>query len=219
MDNFSFRRDWISRPIFKLAQSALPSLSETEREAIQSGDVWSDADLFSGNPDWNKLLAFPQAALSNEEKAFLAGPVEDFCALLDDWRINWEWRDLPPEAWAFLKAHKFFAMIIPKQYGGLGFSAYAHSEVIRKISTRSISAAVTAMVPNSLGPGELLLQFGTKAQQDYWLPRLAQGTEIPCFCLTSPEAGSDAASMIEFWNCVPGHFRRRGGARRQSKLA
>jgi acyl-CoA dehydrogenase len=197
MNKFSFRRDWISGLIFKLARRALPSLSDTEREAIEAGDVWWDADLFSGNPDWDKLLTFPPAALSEDEKAFLAGPVEEFCALLDDWRINWEWRDLPPEAWAFLKAKKFFAMIIPKDYGGLGFSAYAHSEVIRKISTRSISAAVTAMVPNSLGPGELLMQFGTKAQRDYWLPRLAQGIEIPCFGLTSPEAGSDAASMVD----------------------
>src|SRR5215472_15823984 len=117
--------------------------------------------------------------------------------MLDDWKITWELRDLPPEVWAFLKTHKFFAMIIPKSYGGLGFSAYAHSEVIRKLSTRSITAAVTAMVPNSLGPGELLMQFGTKAQRDYWLPRLADGREIPCFGLTSPEAGSDAASMVD----------------------
>ena len=206
MNNFSFRRDWISKPIFKLAQHALPSLSDTEREAIEAGDVWWDADLFSGNPDWNKLLAFPPATLTDDEKAFLAGPVEEFCGLLDDWRINWEWRDLPPEAWAFLKANKFFAMIIPKEYGGLGFSAYAHSEVIRKISTRSVSAAVTAMVPNSLGPGELLMQFGTKAQRDYWLPRLAQGMEIPCFGLTSPEAGSDAASMVDSGVVCKGTF-------------
>jgi acyl-CoA dehydrogenase len=206
MNNFSFRRDWISKPIFKLAQHALPSLSDTEREAIEAGDVWWDADLFSGNPDWDKLLAFPQATLSDDEKSFLAGPVEEFCGLLDDWRINWEWRDLPSEAWAFLKAHKFFAMIIPKKYGGLGFSAYAHSEVIRKISTRSISAAVTAMVPNSLGPGELLMQFGTTTQQDYWLPRLAEGIEIPCFGLTSPEAGSDAASMVDSGVVCKGMF-------------
>jgi len=206
MNNFSFRRDWISKPIFRLAQRALPNLSDTEREAIEAGDVWWDADLFSGNPDWNRLLAFPPAALSEEENAFLAGPVEEFCGLLDDWRINWEWRDLPPQAWAFLKAHKFFAMIIPKRFGGLGFSAYAHSEVIRKISTRSISAAVTAMVPNSLGPGELLMQFGTKAQQDYWLPRLAQGIDIPCFGLTSPEAGSDAASMVDSGVVCKGTF-------------
>jgi len=193
----SFRRDFITRPLFGLAKRALPSLSETEREAIEAGDVWWDADLFTGNPDWNKLLNFAPAKLSKEEQAFLDGPVEELCGMLDDWKINWELYDLPPEVWDFLKAHRFFAMIIPKEYGGLGFSAFAHSEVIRKLSSRSLAAAVTAMVPNSLGPGELLMQFGTKEQRDYWLPRLARGEEIPCFGLTSPEAGSDAASMID----------------------
>jgi acyl-CoA dehydrogenase len=197
MTDFSFRRDWLSKPIFRMAAHALPSLSDTEREAIEAGDVWWDADLFSGRPDWDKLLAFPQAVLSDEEKAFIAGPVEQLCGMLNDWQINWELRDLPPEVWTFLKANKLFAIIIPKEYGGLGFSAFAHSEIIRKLSTRSISGAVTAMVPNSLGPGELLMHFGTKAQRDYWLPRLAAGTEIPCFGLTSPEAGSDAASMVD----------------------
>jgi acyl-CoA dehydrogenase len=193
----SFRRDWITKPIFRFAQHALPKLSDTEREAIEAGDVWWDADLFTGNPDWKKLLAFAPAKLSQEEQDFLAGPVEELCRMVDDWKINWELHDLPPEVWTFLKAKKFFAMIIPKQYGGLGFSAYAHSEVIRKLSTRSIAVACTAMVPNSLGPGELLMQFGTEAQRNYWLPRLAGGDEIPCFGLTSPEAGSDAASMID----------------------
>jgi acyl-CoA dehydrogenase len=187
----------MSKPIFGWAQRVLTKLSDTEREAIEAGDVWWDADLFSGKPDWGKLLAFPPATLSAAEQAFLDGPVDELCRMLDDWRINWEWRDLPPEVWDFLKTRKFFAMIIPKEYGGLGFSAYAHSEVIRKLSTRSIVGAVTAMVPNSLGPGELLHRFGTKEQQDYWLPRLADAREIPCFGLTSPEAGSDAASMID----------------------
>jgi len=193
----SYRRDYITRPIFRWARNVLPSLSATEREAAEAGDVWWDADLFSGNPDWTKLIAFPPAALSAEEQAFIDGPVAELCRMLDDWRINWEWRDLPPQVWEYLKQHKFFAMIIPREYGGLGFSAYAHSQVIRTISSRSIVAAVTAMVPNSLGPGELLHRFGTKEQQDYWLPRLAQAREIPCFGLTSPEAGSDAASMID----------------------
>jgi acyl-CoA dehydrogenase len=193
----SFRRDWITKPIFRLAQHALPKLSDTEREAIEAGDVWWDADLFTGNPDWKKLLAFAPAKLSQEEQDFLAGPVEELCRMTNEWQINWELHDLPPEIWAYLKAKKFFAMIIPKQYGGLGFSAYAHSEVIRKLSTRSIAVACTAMVPNSLGPGELLMQFGTETQRNYWLPRLAAGQEIPCFGLTSPEAGSDAASMID----------------------
>jgi acyl-CoA dehydrogenase len=197
MNETSLRRDLLSRPIFRWARKVLPTLSATEREAIEAGDVWWDADLFSGDPDWAKLLATPPAQLSPEEHAFLDGPVEELCGMLDDWAITWELRDLPPNVWEFLKRHKFFAMIIPKAYGGLGFSAYAHSEVIRKLSTRSISVAVTAMVPNSLGPGELLMQFGTKAQQDYWLPRLADAREIPCFGLTSPEAGSDAASMVD----------------------
>lgn len=205
----SFRRDWITKPIFKMARRALPSLSDTEREAIEAGDVWWDADLFSGNPDWAKLLAFSPAQLSDEEQAFLSGPVEDLCGMLDDWKITWEWRDLPPEVWDYLKTHKFFAMIIPKSYGGLGFSAFAHSEVIRKLSSRSLAAAVTAMVPNSLGPGELLLHFGTKAQQDHWLPRLAKGEEIPCFGLTSPEAGSDAASMTDSGVVCRGTFEGR----------
>jgi acyl-CoA dehydrogenase len=195
MPRFSLRRDLITKPIFRMAQHALPSLSDTEREAIEAGDVWWDADLFAGNPDWDKLLAFAPAKLSAEEKAFLAGPVEQLCDMLDDWSINWDLHDLPREVWDFLKAHRFFAMIIPKQYGGLGFSAYAHSEVIRKLSSRSICAAVTAMVPNSLGPGELLMQFGTKEQRDDWLPRLADGREVPAFGLTSPDAGSDAAAM------------------------
>ena len=156
MSQSSFRRDYLTKPIFRLAQHALPRLSDTEREAIEAGDVWWDAELFTGNPDWRKLLAFAPAKLSEEEQQFLSGPVEELCRMLDDWKINWQWHDLPPEVWDFLKSRKFFAMIIPKQYGGLGFSAYAHSEVIRKLSSCSICAAVTAMVPNSLGPGELL---------------------------------------------------------------
>ena len=209
MPHLSLRRDWLTKPIFRMAQHALPRLSDTEREAIESGDVWWDADLFTGNPDWNKLLAFAPAKLTDEEQKFIAGPVEELCNMLNDWQINWDLHDLPPEVWDFLKTRKFFAMIIPKKYGGLGFSAYAHSEVIRKLSTRSISGAVTSMVPNSLGPGELLLQFGTSEQQDYWLPRLARGEEIPCFGLTSPEAGSDAASMIDTGVVCRGTFEGR----------
>ncbi|MCC8961579.1 acyl-CoA dehydrogenase [Bradyrhizobium sp. Pear76] len=205
----SFRRDYLSKPIFSWARGVLPTMSDTEREALEAGDVWWDADLFTGNPDWSKLLAFAPAKLTDEENAFLHGPVDELCAMLDEWKINWEWRDLPPEVWTFIKAKKFFGMIIPKEFGGLGFSPYAHSEVVRKISSRSLTAAVTVMVPNSLGPGELLMRFGTKEQQDRWLPRLAAGQDIPCFGLTSPEAGSDAASMIDTGIICKGNFEGR----------
>jgi acyl-CoA dehydrogenase len=205
----SFRRDYITKPIFSFARGVLPSMSDTEREALEAGDVWWDADLFTGDPDWSKLLAYPQATLTDEEKAFLNGPVDELCAMLDEWKINWEWRDLPPEAWDFIKKKKFFGMIIPKEHGGLGFSPYAHSEVVRKLSSRSLAAAVTVMVPNSLGPGELLMRFGTREQQDKWLPRLADGRDIPCFGLTSPEAGSDAASMIDSGIICKGQFEGR----------
>ncbi|WP_338831036.1 acyl-CoA dehydrogenase [Bradyrhizobium sp. 27S5] len=202
----SFRRDFITKPIFSWARGVLPTMSDTEREALEAGDIWWDADLFTGNPDWSKLLAFAPAKLTDEENAFLHGPVDELCGMLDEWKINWEWRDLPPEVWAFIKAKKFFGMIIPKEFGGLGFSPYAHSEVVRKISSRSLTAAVTVMVPNSLGPGELLMRFGTREQQDKWLPRLASGQDIPCFGLTSPEAGSDAASMIDTGIICKGNF-------------
>jgi acyl-CoA dehydrogenase len=209
MSSSSLRRDYITKPIFALAKKAMPSMSDTEREALEAGDVWWDADLFTGNPDWSKLLATKPAALTVEEEAFLNGPVDELCALCDDWKINWEWRDLPPEAWAYIKKHRFFGMIIPKEFGGLGFSPYAHSEVVRKLSTRSITAAVTVMVPNSLGPGELLIRFGTPEQQQHWLPRLADGRDIPCFGLTSPEAGSDAAAMVDTGVVCKGMFEGR----------
>ncbi len=205
----SFRREFITKPIFSFARAALPSMSATEREALEAGDVWWDADLFTGAPDWQKLLNYPQARLSDEEKAFLNGPVDELCAMLDEWKINWEWRDLPNEAWDFIKRNKFFGMIIPKEYGGLGFSPYAHSEVVRKLSSRSLTAAVTVMVPNSLGPGELLLRFGTAEQREKWLPRLADGRDIPCFGLTSPEAGSDAAAMVDSGVICKGSFEGR----------
>jgi acyl-CoA dehydrogenase len=207
--HMNFRRDFITKPIFAFARGAMPSMSDTEREALEAGDVWWDADLFTGNPDWSKLLAFAPATLTDEEKAFLSGPVDQLCAMLDDWKINWEWRDLPKEAWDFIKREKFFGMIIPKEFGGLGFSPYAHSEVVRKLSTRSLTAAVTVMVPNSLGPGELLMRFGTPEQQQKWLPRLASGHDIPCFGLTSPEAGSDAAAMIDSGIICKGNFEGR----------
>jgi acyl-CoA dehydrogenase len=209
MDFQAFRRDLITKPIFSWARGVLPAMSDTEREALEAGDVWWDADLFTGNPDWSKLLATAPATLTAEEQGFLNGQVDELCAMLDDWKINWEWRDLPAEAWDYIKREKFFGMIIPKEYGGLGFSPYAHSEVVRKISSRSLTAAVTVMVPNSLGPGELLMRFGTREQQQRWLPRLADGRDIPCFGLTSPEAGSDAASMIDSGVICRGNFEGR----------
>jgi acyl-CoA dehydrogenase len=197
MTSFNLRRDLITRPILQWARGVMPALSQTEREALDAGDTWWDAALFTGDPDWNQLLAFPKATLRPDEQAFIDGPVNTLCAMVNDWQMTWETRDLSPETWAYLKDQKFFGMIIPQRYGGLGFSAFGHAEVVRKIATRSASAAVTAMVPNSLGPGELILKFGTKAQQDHWLPRLADGREIPAFGLTSPEAGSDASAMVD----------------------
>ncbi|HIE65920.1 MAG: acyl-CoA dehydrogenase [Nitrospira sp.] len=191
----TLRRNILTRPIFRWARKALPSLSETEREALESGDVWWDGELFTGDPDWQKLLDTPPSKLSEKEQAFQDGPVEELCGMLNEWEFNHVILGLPEQVWDFMRKNKFFAIIIPEAFGGLEFSAYGHSEVIRKIGSRSLVAAVTVMVPNSLGPGELLMQFGTKKQQDYWLPRLAKGDEIPCFGLTSPTAGSDAASL------------------------
>ncbi|MGB3244776.1 MAG: acyl-CoA dehydrogenase [Sulfitobacter sp.] len=193
----AFRRDYITKPIHTWAKGALPALSQTESEALTAGEVWWEAELFSGNPDWSKLRAIKPPVLSAEEQAFFDGPCQDLCTMIDDWKINHEDGDLPQEVWQFLRDKKFFGMIIPKSHGGLEFSAFAHSEVVRFISTRSVAAAVTVMVPNSLGPGELLHQFGTEAQKDHWLPRLADGRELPAFGLTSAEAGSDASAMID----------------------
>ena len=188
------RRAVLTRPILVIISRILPKMGETERIALEAGTVWWDADLFSGKPDWNKLLASPRPALSAREKAFLDGPVAELCAMLDDWKVT-QARDLPPEAWAFIKRNRFWGMIIPESYGGLGFSALMHSAVVTRLSGRCVTAAVTVMVPNSLGPGELLLHYGTEEQKRRYLPRLAAGEEIPCFALTEPEAGSDAASI------------------------
>ncbi|HQW38957.1 MAG TPA: acyl-CoA dehydrogenase, partial [Usitatibacteraceae bacterium] len=192
------RRAVLSGPLFGVFRKVLPPMSDTEREALEAGSVWWDADLFTGRPDWKKLLAYPAAKLTAEEQAYMDGPVEELCGMLDEWDINHERMDLPPAAWKFIRDKGFLGIIIPKSYGGLGFSAFAHSEIVTKISTRSGAAAVTVMVPNSLGPAELLMHYGTEAQKDHYLPRLAKGQEIPCFALTSPEAGSDAASIPDF---------------------
>ncbi|KAF0219320.1 MAG: acyl-CoA [Geobacteraceae bacterium] len=200
------RKAWITKPLFTVFRRRLPPMSRTEREALEAGTVWWDGELFSGRPDWDKLLSLPAPGLSPKEEAFLAGPVEDLCRMLDDWRICEELRDLPPEVWRFIKEKGFFGMIIPEEHGGLGFSALAHSQVIMKIAGRSVTAAVTVMVPNSLGPAELLLHYGTEAQKDHYLPRLARGEELPCFALTGPEAGSDAASIPDTGTVCKGTF-------------
>ncbi len=200
------RRALISNRLLKVFRKILPQISQTEQEALDAGTVWWDGDLFSGKPDWNKLLAYPKPKLSTEEKAFLAGPTEELCAMLDEWHITRELNDLPPHVWQFIKDNGFFGMIIPKQYGGLGFSALAHSEVVMKISSRSGTAAVSVMVPNSLGPAELLLHYGTEEQKNHYLPRLAEGLEVPCFALTGPDAGSDAGSIPDFGIVCHGEF-------------
>jgi len=189
------RRTVIGDRLFPLMKKAIPPMSQTEQDAIDAGSVWWDAELFCGKPNWSKLLAYPEARLTAEEQTFIDGPAQQLCDMINDWEITQTHMDLPPEVWQFIKDNGFFGMIIPKQYGGLGFSALAHSSVVVKVATRSISAAVSVMVPNSLGPAELLLHYGTPDQQNYYLPRLARGEEIPCFALTGPEAGSDAGAM------------------------
>jgi acyl-CoA dehydrogenase len=185
----------VSRPLLKIYRKILPRISQTEQEALDAGTVWWEGELFSGDPNWSTLLAYPKPQLSAEEEAFLDGPVEQLCEMLDEWKITRELHDLPPDVWQFIKDNGFFGMIIPKQYGGHGFSALAHSEVVMKIGSRSGTAAVTVMVPNSLGPAELLLHYGTDEQKNNYLPRLAKGLEIPCFALTGPDAGSDAGAI------------------------
>lgn len=192
------RRLLFTGPLFRLFRKLTPPMSETESQAINAGTVWWDRELFSGKPDFQRLLAYPAPALSAEEQAFLDGPVNRLCGMVNDWEITHTLKDLPPEVWAYMKDAGFFGIIIKKQYGGLGFSNTAHARIVTRLATRGGSAAVTVMVPNSLGPGELLQHYGTEAQKDYYLPRLAQGLEIPCFALTSPYAGSDAGAIPDF---------------------
>ena len=194
----AWRLKWISEPLLKVFRRVTPAMSQTEREAIDAGSVWWDGDLFSGKPKWKKLRQVPPSKLSDEEQAFLDGPVEKLCEMLDDWKITNEDHDMPKEAWDYIKNNGFLSMIIPKEYGGLDYSNLAHSAVVMKVATRSISAAVSVMVPNSLGPGKLILEYGTKEQKDYYLPRLAKGQEIPCFALTAPDAGSDAGAIPDY---------------------
>ncbi len=189
------RKALITRPFMKAYLKLLPSMSQTEREALEAGTVWWDGELFTGAPTWSRLLGARPPQLSAEEQAFVDGPCEELCRMLDDWEITHELGDMPPAIWDFLKSRGFFAMIIPKRYGGLEFSAYAHSCVLAKLASRSATCASTVAVPNSLGPAELLNHYGTEEQKDHYLPRLARGEEVPCFALTGPRAGSDAASI------------------------
>lgn len=189
------RRAFLTKPVFNLLKKTMPSMSVTEREALESGTTWWEKELFSGKPNWNEFAQISLPQLSTEEQSFLDNEVSELCNLLDEWDIQHNRKDLSPEAWQFLKDKGFFGLIIPKEFGGHDFSPYAQSRVMSKIASRSGTAAVTAMVPNSLGPGELLMKYGTEEQKQHWLPGLAKGTEIPCFGLTGPEAGSDAGSI------------------------
>lgn len=192
-----FRRQTITRWFFRWFKKVLPPVSETERAALEAGDIWWEAELFCGRPNWKKMLDLSAPGLTTEEQQFIANQTKTLCGQLDDWQITHQHCDLPKEVWDYIIREKFFAMHIPKAWGGLGFSATANSEVVQRIAMKSLSAAVTIMVPNSLGPAELLLKYGTEAQKKQYLPRLASGDEIPCFALTGVDAGSDAGSITD----------------------
>ena len=198
LNSTQIRRQYLTTPALKMYRKIMPEMSKTEQDAIDAGTVWWDGELFSGNPNWETLHNIPEARLSAEEQDFLNGPVETVCSMVDEWQTNHELADLSPEVWQYLKDNKFFAMIIKKEFGGLEFSAYAQSRVLQKLSGVSTVLASTVGVPNSLGPGELLQHYGTDEQQQRYLPALARGEEIPCFALTSPEAGSDAGAIPDF---------------------
>ncbi len=203
------RRRYVAQPVLQFFREATPSMSQTERDALDAGTVWWDAELFSGTPDWRKLLAWPAPELSAAEQAFINGPAETLCTMADEWSIAHEHGDLPPAMWQYIKDKGFLGIIIPKAYGGLEFSAAAHSAIMLKLASRSGTTAVSCMVPNSLGPAELLLRYGSDEQKDRYLPRLASGEEIPCFALTNPYAGSDAANIPDFGIVCEGEFEGR----------
>ncbi|MGS0692942.1 acyl-CoA dehydrogenase [Shewanella sp. 30m-9] len=191
----NIRIQLVTRPVFSFFKKVLPPLSNTEKEAMEAGDVWWEGELFKGKPNWQVLHSYGKPTLSSEEQDFIDNQVMTALTMIDDYNIVNERKDLPPELWDYFKKEGFFALIIPKKYGGKAFSAYANSTIVSKIASRSVSAAVTVMVPNSLGPGELLTHYGTSEQKDFWLPQLADGRAIPCFALTGPEAGSDAGAI------------------------
>ena len=201
------RRHYVTAPLFRQFRKVMPPMSQTEQEALEAGSVWWDAELFTGKPDWQRLLNLPPPRLSQQEQDFLDNETETLCELLDDWRVTHEDKDLSPEAWQYIKDNGFFGLIIPQEYGGRGFSALAHSEVVMKLASRCITGAVTVMVPNSLGPGKLLLHYGTPEQKSYYLPRLARGEDVPCFALTGPDAGSDAGAIPDRGEVCYGEWR------------
>ncbi|MBE8567230.1 acyl-CoA dehydrogenase FadE [Vibrio sp. OPT20] len=194
----AIRQTIISQKALSLFKKVLPAMSQTEKEALEAGTVWWEAELFKGKPEWKKLQNIADPKLSEAEQAFLDGPVNTVCEMVNDYQVTHELADLPPKVWQYLKDHKFFAMIIKKKYGGLEFSAYAQSLVLQKLTGVSSVLSSTVGVPNSLGPGELLQHYGTEEQRNHYLPRLAEGKEIPCFALTNPEAGSDAGSIPDY---------------------
>ncbi|MCG9736729.1 acyl-CoA dehydrogenase [Shewanella insulae] len=202
----NIRMQCITRPVFSFFKRVLPPLSDTEKEAMEAGDVWWEAELFRGKPNWDTLHSYGRPQLTEEEKAFIDEQVMTALTMIDDFNIVQERKDLPPELWDYFKKEGFFALIIPKEYGGKAFSAYANSTIVSKLASRSVSAAVSVMVPNSLGPGELLTHYGTKEQRDHWLPKLASGEAVPCFALTGPEAGSDAGAIPDTGIVCRGEF-------------
>ncbi|EOZ9468435.1 acyl-CoA dehydrogenase family protein, partial [Acinetobacter baumannii] len=189
------RFNLITQPAYKTLANSMPSISTTEQEALEAGTSWWEKELFMGAPDWSQFEKYPYPTLSPEEQSFIDNEVEVLCSMLDEWEIHHQLKDLPPEVWQFIKDKGFLGLIIPKSFGGKEFSSFAQSRIMSKIASRSLTAAVSCMVPNSLGPGELLMHYGTDAQKQQYLPGLAKGEEIPCFGLTSPEAGSDAGAI------------------------
>ena len=200
----AIRRNYVSARVFKLVKGTLPKVSDTEAQALEAGTVGFDAELFSGTPDWDKLRSIAPIVLTPQEQAFLDGPTEELCGLIDDWQIRHAQREIPEKIWDFVKSRGFLGMLISKEHGGLGFSAQAQSLIIGKIASRSPDVVTIVMVPNSLGPGELIEKYGTEQQKHYYLPRLAKGEEIPCFALTGPTSGSDAATMRDIGTVIRG---------------
>ena len=203
------RRAVLIAPAFRLVRGTLPTVSDTEAQALEAGTVGFDAELFSGDPDWDKLRSIAPIVLTAEEQAFLDGPTDELCRIIDDWQVRHTEREVSDEIWDFVKKHGFLGMLISKEHGGLGFSAQAQSLIIGKIASRSPDVVTIVMVPNSLGPGELIEKYGTDQQKSYYLPRLARGDEIPCFSLTGPTSGSDAATMRDIGTVERGDGGRR----------